>query len=110
MSRIGRRCCCCVSLLPLLAVALLYDAWQQGWLQSFTVPLTVSKEQLQQQIPKRYRSVLKQAIGELARSQMTTVPLYKLNATDPRARLARSVLRSVHVEQGQLKIEVGLPR
>ena len=60
-------------------------------------------------IPDSMRPIAEELIAKSAEAYLTTTPVYRLKQTDFKQSLARMLLKSVKVRDGQLEVVIGMP-
>ena len=59
-------------------------------------------------VPQKYQGTIRDLMNQVAIHYLTNIPVYKLDQGDFKQSLAKLVLRSVLIEDGELVIEMGL--
>jgi Protein of unknown function (DUF1439) len=60
-------------------------------------------------IPESMRAIAEELIAKSGEAYLTTTPVYRLKQTDFKHSLARMLLKSVKVRDGQLQVVIGMP-
>jgi hypothetical protein len=61
-----------------------------------------------EEVPEKYRQVAQEMANQLLKKHLAELFVYRLHPGDFKKSLARLVLRSVRVEEGELVLEIGL--
>lgn len=59
-------------------------------------------------LPREYEGIARSLVGSVLEGYLAKMPIYKLDRSDTRQALAKIIVKSVKVEDGELVIEFGL--